>query len=89
VFVLDLELEVFQDQVEVVIDPAKNMIVDNGAKKGNPADLLEDHLHDPRMIADLPLRSSAAVTYRLFAMEWDLLLPWTYGQGEEEKRIGP
>jgi hypothetical protein len=43
----------------------------------------------PRMIADLPLRSSAAVTYRLFAMEWDLLLPWTYGQGEEEKRIGP
>ena len=44
--VLDIELEVFEHQVEIVVDPAKDMIVDDRAKKGDTANLFENHLHD-------------------------------------------
>ena len=46
--ILDIQLKVFEHQVEIVVNPTKHMVIDNGAEEGNLADLLKNHLHDSK-----------------------------------------
>ena len=45
--VVDIDVKMLKDQIDDGIFPARSGLMDDRAKKGNPVDQLQQHLHDP------------------------------------------